>query len=88
MNAIPPSWNTIAKAVMLFQEGKKSQAFGMIAKMRIKTALSKEEHKTIQIAAEMMNGLGANLYSQMGYKLEEMEQKASDIFTRAFIEKN
>lgn len=77
--AIPASWNTIAKAKRLYSEGKKAQAFGNVGKMKIKTLLTPKQLKTLQVAADFMNGMGS-LWGQTGWNKEATISEAEAIF--------
>lgn len=83
-NAIPPSWNTIAKCVAAYQAGDKAKAFGGISKMKIKVALTKEEHKVIAVAADFLNGMG-RLWAQMGWKEQDTIERADQLFKDKFM---
>ena len=84
-NVIPSSWNTIAKAIALYNEGERGRAFKMVAGMRIRS-LTPEEKKTLDIAGEMLIHQ-TSFYQQLGYKLEVIVPKADEIFTAKIIKK-
>jgi hypothetical protein len=82
-----PPMNNIAKAIECFNAGKKAQAFNIIGAMKIKTALTKEEHKTFAVAADFLNGNG-RLWTQMKWVESETVAKAEALFVEKFMKED
>lgn len=80
-NSIPASWNTVEKAVQAYKAGDFRKAFSAVAKMKIRTMLTKDEHKVIQIAADVLNGR-ESFYKQLGKDTIAIVSEAKQIFER------
>lgn len=81
---VPFKLNNIETNVKAYLAGNKAQAFKNLGKIRIKS-LTEEEKKTLVIAGEMMSG-NVGFYSQLGYDLKDMEDRADKIFREHFID--
>lgn len=73
------SLDPIGTAIIAYKAGDFKKAFRVIAKVKFKTAMSKDEIKAIAVASEMMGG-NDRFWLQMGFTLEGAMEKAHEVF--------
>ena len=83
-NSVPASWNTVEKAVESYKAGRVREALSAVAKMRMRTMLTKGEHTTIQIAADILNGR-ESFYRQLGKNTDKIVEDAIAIFEKKVL---